>query len=306
MTLSSDPLLDIRIFAGYPDCWSNFMNIVMEEKKPRSAPRYWVEKSGKLYARFQYKDEAGNRKEKYRSITDKRTARSTVEKMRREVEKHGAEILESDKMTFLELAGKYEVARLTEAKYANGIKISGRRSIAPLKSPLKSLKEYFGNRNLRAIKAVDIEAYKHKRLQTPVEIEHKIKTKIENPLPGSRKKYYYIREIKTRPRKIASVNRELELLRAMLNFAIENDWLITNSFSKRKGIISKAAEVERERILSFEEEKLLLGLCVDHRKHLKPILICAVDTAMRRGEMFKMQWKNIDFEKCEISSRFCL
>lgn len=99
---------------------------------------------------------------------------------------------------------------------------------------------------------------------------------------------------------MASVNRELELLRAMFNYAIENDWLIKNPFAKKKGIISKAAEVERDRVLTFREEAELLAACVKQRAHLKPILICALDTGMRRGEQFKMRWCEVDITAGEI------
>jgi len=96
------------------------------------------------------------------------------------------------------------------------------------------------------------------------------------------------------------VNRELELLRAILNYAVQNEWLIKNPFALIKGIISKAAEAERDRVLSFEEETRLLEVCVGRKAHLRPLLICALDTAMRRGEIFKMRWKDIDFSSSEI------
>src|SRR5687767_9018301 len=54
-----------------------------------------------------------------------------------------------------------------------------------------------------------------------------------------------------------------------------------------------SAETERDRILSFDEEARLLDVCTDRRTHLRPILICAVDTGMRAGEMFKMRWRDI-------------
>src|SRR5688572_4673070 len=91
-----------------------------------------------------------------------------------------------------------------------------------------------------------------------------------------------------RPRKIAAVNRELSLMQAMLSFALQNDWVIQNPFAKAKGVIAVSAETERDRILSFEEESRLLAVCVEELAHLKPILICALDTAMRRGEIFKI------------------
>ncbi len=86
----------------------------------------------------------------------------------------------------------------------------------------------------------------------------------------------------------------------MLNFAIENDWLIKNPFQKKKGVISKASENERDRVLSVAEEERLLSFCTGGRAHIKPILICALDTGMRRGEMFKMIWRDVNFRSGEI------
>lgn len=99
---------------------------------------------------------------------------------------------------------------------------------------------------------------------------------------------------------MATVNRELAWLRAILSFAVENDWLIKNPFAKTKGIISMTAEVERDRVLSFAEEERLLAACIKERTHLRPVIICALDTAMRRGEIFKMRWQDVNFETNEI------
>ncbi|HQX57316.1 MAG TPA: hypothetical protein PLP07_15430 [Pyrinomonadaceae bacterium] len=41
----------------------------------------------------------------------------------------------------------------------------------------------------------------------------------------------------------------------MLNYAIRNEWLIKNPFARTGGVISKSAEVERERVLSFDENR---------------------------------------------------
>jgi hypothetical protein len=54
-------------------------------------------------------------------------------------------------------------------------------------------------------------------------------------------------------------------------------------------------------LTTIEEEKKLLAACkVDSRKHLRPILIAAVDTAMRRGELLKLRWRNVDFDDRSI------
>ena len=244
-------------------------------RKRRSAPKYWVEIKGKLYARLQYKAENGKYKVKYKPINDKRTARTVVNKMRSELETFSEETIQSDKLTFAELSKRYKTTKLVTARYSDGVKVSGRRSLGSAKSQLNALLNYFENKKIRSIKTRDLENYKQERLSTPT----------------NRGTFL----------KVATVNRELELLRAMLNFAIQNEWLIRNPFTLAKGLISKAAEIERDRVLSFDEEKRLLDACVGKRAHLRPLIICALDTAMRRGEMFKMVWKDVDLIAREIN-----
>ena len=269
----------------------------MERK--RSSPKYWIEIKGRLYARLQYKNESGKYHVKYRPISDKRTARTIVEEMRRELNLYGEESFKTDKIEFEQLLFIYEKNELTEATFQSGIKVKGRRSIPAVLSAIKPLREYFEKRRIRSIKANDIKNYKDHRLNTPVEVEVNERTTIFDKKTG-KEKAVVKKVIRSHQRKIASVNRELEVLRAMLNYALQNEWLIKNPFALTKGIISKAAEVQRDRVLSNDEEQRLLDVSVDRRAHLRPLLICALDTAMRRGEIFKMRWRDIDLLKNEI------
>jgi len=268
-------------------------------KNKRSPTRYWIVRRGNLYARFQYTDSTGKAKEKNRPISDKRLARSVVDEMRRELRVHGEELFDSEKLAFDELVDRYESSELVEAIYQEGIKVRGRRSVRAVKSSLKPLREYFGSKRIRLIKSNDIKNYKNHRLNTPVEIEVNERTTVIDNKTGKRITVV-TKSVRTRQRRIATVNRELELLRAILNFAVQNEWLVRSPFALVKGIISKAAEIERDRVLSFEEENELLEVCVGRKAHLRPLLICALDTAMRRGEIFKMRWKDIDFSSREI------
>lgn len=210
-------------------------NVVKDKK--RAQKRYWREIKGHLYARLQYQDDAGKWKEKLKPISDKRTAFRVVEEMRRELEMHGQETLTSDKMSFQELVERFREVKVIPASYQNGVKISGRRSLKYFDYILPTLTEYFGHKQIRSIKPNDLENFKRKRLASVT--------------------------IHGRTRKIASVNRELSILRTVLNFAIQNDWLLKNPFVSCQGIITASAEVERDRVLSFDEENRLLTVCID-------------------------------------------
>jgi integrase len=288
-------LVLVNFLVNYQDMES----LELVKKRKRSATKYWVEIKGRLYARLQYKNEAGIYKVKYRSITDKRTARAVVEKLRNELAIHGEAAFLAEKMTFDELVTRFEENELVAASFQNGVKLNGRRSIAPVRSSIKPLRAYFGNKHIRSIRPANIKAYKNERIATPVETEVKEKREIIDKDTG-KKRIFIHKVIRKRERKIASINRELATLRTILNFGLANDWLINNPFAKVKGIISTAAEVERDRVLSFEEEQRLLDACSNERAHIKPIIVCALDTAMRRGEIFKMRWKDIDFVKGQI------
>jgi integrase len=106
-----------------------------------------------------------------------------------------------------------------------------------------------------------------------------------------------------RPRSITSVNRELQLLRAMLNVAVRERWLRENPFTFGRGLIDISAERQRERILTPDEETRLLAICDadDRRRHLRPFLICALDTGMRFSEMRRMTWRQLDFDAGTIT-----
>lgn len=149
------------------------------------------------------------------------------------------------------------------------------KSLLPVLTSLKALVEGFGKRRIKAIRHADVETYKLKRLDTPT--------------------------IQGKQRSIASANRELELMRAMMRFAIRQGWLTRSPFEMGDSLISKGDETRRERTLSQDEEKRLLAVCTGRRAHLRPLLIAAIDTAARRGELFKLCWRDVDFVSRSIT-----
>lgn len=272
----------------------------MKTESPDNKPRRsrsreggykWMK--GNLYARIQYQDDTGKQKEKLRRVPSGKIndVWKEVRAMRDELNQHGEETLNADKMTFLDLAEKYKEANVFPAIIKDGHKVAGLKSYKPVETYVKIATEYFGKQLLRSIKPRNIVNFRTLRLKTPVEIEINTKVKELNPLTN-RKKIKINKVKRTTERKLSSVNRELSTLRRMLNFAVNEGWLISNPFDKTDKLISNASEKARERVLDYDEEIILLNECTDERAHIRPILICALDTAMRPDEIFKLIWSD--------------
>ena len=88
-----------------------------------------------------------------------------------------------------------------------------------------------------------------------------------------------------------TVNIELSLLRRMFNLGITWDKCQSNPVSKVKFY---KEEPSKTRVLSEEEEHRLLEACSDH---LKPILITALNTGMRYGEVLSLRWEDINLDE---------
>jgi len=91
----------------------------------------------------------------------------------------------------------------------------------------------------------------------------------------------------------ATINRELGCLRHMFNMAIK--WGKAQKNPVREVRFLKEPE-EKTRILSPEEEvKLLQAIRTGHKAgHLEPIIITALNTGMRKGEILRLKWADVD------------
>lgn len=252
-------------------------------------------KDGSIFARVTFVDSAsGKRKDKLRRAANRTHARELIKEMLREVDDYGEQSLDTSRKTFADLADYYEKHYLIEAKYKNGKKISGLRSLAPSRGVLKTLCDHFGKRLLRTITYGNVLALRSLRLET--------KTRHD------------------KERNVGTVNRELALLRRMFNIAKREGWLLKNPMENGESLIKAADEHKRERVLTFEEEERLLTACGERtinyvrygkqitakdsgekRKHLRAIIIAAIETGMRKGELLKLKWKDIDFENQVIT-----
>ena len=92
----------------------------------------------------------------------------------------------------------------------------------------------------------------------------------------------------------STVNRELELLSKVFSLAIDQGLSISNPCRKVKRF---REDNERNRYLSDQEEARLLSVLTGPRADLRPVVILAIHTGMRRGELLSLRWANVDFER---------
>lgn len=252
--------------------------------KQRTGYLFKDKKTKKWVARVTYTDEAGKRRNVKRYCETKTEARTKLDALKRQLDNRGEQAIDGDKMKFREVAERYEKAKLIEPVYVGEKKVAGMRSTYVPKLYLKLLVEYFGNKRVRSITHADIEAFKLARL----------KKTIRRGVKGNEQET---------PRTVTAVNRELERLRTVLNFAKRQGWIEVNPFNQGEALIDRAAENPRDRILSFDEETRLLAACTGRRAHLRALIIAAIDTGMRRGELFKLEWQDVDFGTKTIALR---
>ncbi len=269
------------------------------QKKDKDGNEIW-------YARITRVDGNGKKKQYTAKAESKSHARRLRDELADKYEDNGEKAIDGAKMTFRELAEDYRERKIIPAKYHQNRKVAGLRSHRTALNFLNNLLAHFGNKRIRDITPAEIERFKQKRLDNPVKIE---KRNSKGEL-----------ETVERPRAIASVNRELALLRTMLNDAVYNGWLNRSPFLNAKGLVSLADEVKRERVLTIEEENRLLEVCNEfitleyerngkkikakaksNREHLRPLIITALDTAMRSGELLKLCWRGVDFTSRTIN-----
>ena len=129
---------------------------------------------------------------------------------------------------------------------------------------LKNFEEYFGRETrLSNIRYVDLETYRNHLIQKPT-ISGKLRSK-------------------------ASVNREMSCLHHLFTKAVEWDMMEQSPFEKGKSLILKENN-KRLRFLTEEEIEDLIAECPEY---LRRIVICALNTGMRRGEILNLKWKQI-------------
>lgn len=103
------------------------------------------------------------------------------------------------------------------------------------------------------------------------------------------------RSVRLRTVKPATANREIAIVKRVFNIAI--DWGLTEVNPVRRVKMLQERN-ERRRFLTEEEIRRLLDSAAGH---LRPLLIVALNTGARRGELLGLRWQDIDFKSRTLS-----
>ncbi len=92
-----------------------------------------------------------------------------------------------------------------------------------------------------------------------------------------------------KPLSSSTVNRELGVLKCIVNRAVFNGLLEKNPIQRVRGF----KEISRDRTLTQEEYRTLLSRC---SSRLSAIVQLAYWTGMRRGEILGLRWEQVDLK----------
>lgn len=266
-------------------------------------------RKGQLLVRLTYFDEAaGVDKTIERSVipepwqrqATKDQAKKLRDKLIKDLQSSGGRNWTGDKMIFSDLIEAFKTD-FEKAKFdKTGKRVSGVRSYTTAQNNLAVLKEYFGKKRIVSINRGMIEAYKVWRLE------------MGSRRPELRKKGEF------KPIAVATINNELATMRVLMKKAFAEQWIGRDVFATSKKIITKTEEKARTRRLIGDEEQRLLDACQGERGYeakrirfgkeetvhgvyqweypfLRAIILVALDTGMRKGEILKLRWTDFDF-----------
>jgi integrase len=168
-------------------------------------------------------------------------------------------------LTFRQFADIYKERHVFAKKLAIGKTIDYR---------LRPIVEDFGDRPLAEIRISDVEDF----------------------IADLRKPHIAGRRKTPRILSPASVNRTVEILRHMMNWAVGREYIDRTPFRRgTETLIRKLREDnQRRRRISEDEEARLLSAAPPV---LRSMIISALDTGMRQGEMLALRFADIDFAR---------
>ncbi|HET9531603.1 MAG TPA: site-specific integrase [Blastocatellia bacterium] len=151
---------------------------------------------------------------------------------------------------------------------------SSKLSVQTDRYHIQAIVDYFGDMPMRNVSQIQVEKFKNELVVKP-----------------TRKKT---------ARKPATVNRILATLSRVFSLAREYGYINTNLASRVRRLREDNLRV---RYLSEEEQSRLLNALTGSREWLRPVVIFALNSGMRLGEITGLCWSQVGFEREVISVR---
>jgi integrase len=190
---------------------------------------------------------------------------------------------------FRDVAAEFIAANVCAPIYSEGVKLRGMKDHKGVAAIIeRTLIPALGSRPVYQITFAELQAVRDARLTSP-----KLrggKTIVET----------------TGQRSIARVNREMSVLRAIMNFAIDSGYIARNpmtagSSSRKRSLVVMGAERPRERVMTFEEERRLhVTYEASNARRSHNYFTVAADTGLRESEMFGLTAGDCDFTAKQI------
>lgn len=259
-------------------------------------------KVDRYYARRRYTNAEGDPGEKFKTCRSRDEAKTALSNFDAEIK---AELAGETKTapavhTFYELCDYFKTEYIKPPVFVGNKQLAGyRQHLGGLRTYVEAYRAFFGDLDVKAITYEMVFNFTQKLATTPVK---KGKDKYVIPKPST-------------------INRKLAYLRRVFSVAIQLGWLDKNPFKLGKRLIDVSAEEPSDRALELGEEVRLLAACegpeiyeytrkgktvivrrdVNPRAHLKPVIIFAIQTGMRKKEMFTTRRSQLDFERHVIT-----
>ena len=192
----------------------------------------------------------------------KREAEAYLGKIKSSIrEKRFFDIKRESKVTFDELLGQY-IPKVQDQKfYQNSLCYT-----------IPVLRAYFGEKFLSEIDYKMLEDFRDGRKKTPTQ-HHTERSK-------------------------RTVNIEMAFLRRIFKKALRWRMLERSPFEQGEDLFYKNT-IRRERALTEDEVKRLIEACPAKacNGNLKPMVITAIYTGLRKSDIFNLEWRSVDLEK---------
>ena len=181
--------------------------------------------------------------------------------------------------TEAEQQGPLTFDRLADLYVERYVKPRALRTAKAMEYRLKPLRAFFGSRQIGQIKTADVEDFIAERRQ-----RRRVNRQDDRLLSP------------------VSINRDLQTLRAVLNWAVGREYLERTPFRRGSQTLIRLFREDntRRRRISEDEEEALLNTAPSH---VRAMMIIALDAGLRRGEMLAVRFGDIDWTNQLITVR---